>query len=93
MRLQIRVNWRDDRISRSVPECHSRLNAMHRLSYRVGTRRSRELVLLGKPITAARAAEWEIVNEALPQEPLDERVTEICALLQRRSSGSLSIGK
>jgi len=64
-----------------------------RLSDLVGTGRSRELVLLGEPITAARAAEWGIVNEALPQEQLDERVAEICALLQRRSSASLSVGK
>lgn len=64
-----------------------------RLSDLVGANRSRELVLLGEPITAARAVEWGIVNEALPQEQLDERVGRICALLQRRSSASLSVGK
>jgi len=64
-----------------------------RLSDLVGTSRSRELVLLGEPITAVRAAEWGVVNEALPREALDERVAEICALLQRRSGASLSIGK
>jgi enoyl-CoA hydratase len=64
-----------------------------RLSDLVGANRLRELVLLGEPITAARAAEWGIVNEALPQEQLDGRVLEICALLQRRSSASLSVGK
>jgi enoyl-CoA hydratase len=64
-----------------------------RLSALVGTSRSRELVLLGEPITAARAAEWGVVNQALPQEQLDERVTEICALLQRQSRASLSVGK
>ncbi|MDE1012206.1 MAG: enoyl-CoA hydratase/isomerase family protein [Paraburkholderia fungorum] len=59
----------------------------------VGTGRSRELVLLGEPIAAAQAVEWGIVNEALPLEQLDVRVAEICALIQRRSSASLSVGK
>ncbi|MFT4434620.1 enoyl-CoA hydratase/isomerase family protein [Caballeronia sp. 15715] len=64
-----------------------------RLSDLVGAGRSRELVLLGEPITAARAAVWGMVTEALPREQLDARVAEICALLQRRSSASLSVGK
>ncbi|CAE6824818.1 Short-chain-enoyl-CoA hydratase [Paraburkholderia domus] len=64
-----------------------------RLSDLIGASRSRELVLLGEPITAARAAEWGIINEALSREQLDVRVSEICALLQCRSSASLSVGK
>jgi enoyl-CoA hydratase len=64
-----------------------------RISDLVGTSRSRELILLGASITAIRAAEWGIVNEALEQEELEERVSGVCALLQRRSSASLSVGK
>ena len=64
-----------------------------RLSDLVGANRSRELILLGEPIAASRAAEWGIINEALAQEQLDARVTDVCSLLQRRSRASLSVGK
>jgi enoyl-CoA hydratase/carnithine racemase len=64
-----------------------------RLADLVGPNRSRELILLGEPITATRAAEWGIVNEALAEERLEARVSEVCTLLQRRSGASLSIGK
>ena len=64
-----------------------------RLSDLIGASRARELVLLGKPVPAARAAEWGIVNEALQLEQLDARVAEVSALLQRRSRASLSVGK
>jgi enoyl-CoA hydratase len=64
-----------------------------RLSDLVGASRTRELVLLGEPVAAARAAEWGIVNEAFPPEQLDERVAQICALLQLRSRASLSVSK
>jgi enoyl-CoA hydratase/carnithine racemase len=64
-----------------------------RLSELVGTSRTRELVLLGEPIGALRAAEWGVVNEAVPDDQLDTRVDEVCAVLQRRSKASLSVGK
>lgn len=64
-----------------------------RLTDLVGASRSRELVLLGEPISAARAAEWGIVNEAVPHQELDARVAQVCALLERRSGSSLSVGK
>jgi enoyl-CoA hydratase/carnithine racemase len=64
-----------------------------RVSDLVGTSRSRELILLAESISATRAAEWGIVNEALSTEQLEERVSEVCALLERRSGASLSVGK
>lgn len=64
-----------------------------RLTDLVGTTRTRELVLLGEPISATRAAEWGVINEALPDDRLDAKVDAVCALLQSRSRASLSVGK
>lgn len=64
-----------------------------RLTDLVGATRTRELVLLGEPITATRAAEWGVINEALPDDQLDAKVAAVCASLQSRSRVSLSVGK
>lgn len=64
-----------------------------RLSELVGATRTRELILLGEPVGAATAAQWAIINEALPADELAARVDTICATLQRRSKTSLSVGK
>jgi enoyl-CoA hydratase len=64
-----------------------------RLLSLVGRARSRELILLGEPITAARALDWGIVNEIAPTHRLDERVAQVCELIERRSSTSLSVSK
>lgn len=64
-----------------------------RLVELVGATRTRELVLLGDPITARRAAEWGIVNEALQPDDLRTRVDIVCETLQKRSRTSLSVGK
>lgn len=64
-----------------------------RLTDLVGATRTRELVLLGEAISAAHAAEWGIINEAFHEDQLEDRVHDVCALLQRRSRASLSVGK
>jgi enoyl-CoA hydratase/carnithine racemase len=64
-----------------------------RLAELVGATRTRELILLGEPIGAATAAQWNIVNEALAADQLLARVDAVCATLQKRSNTSLSVGK
>ncbi|WP_250510746.1 enoyl-CoA hydratase/isomerase family protein [Caballeronia sp. GACF4] len=64
-----------------------------RLAELVGAVRTRELILLGEPIDAARAVAWGIVNEALPADTLRARVDTVSALLVGRSRTSLSVGK
>ncbi|MFM0059428.1 enoyl-CoA hydratase/isomerase family protein [Paraburkholderia phytofirmans] len=64
-----------------------------RLVELVGATRTRELVLLGDPITASRAAQWGIVNEALQPDELQPRIDAVCDTLQKRSRTSLSVGK
>ena len=43
----------------------------------VGERRAREIVLLCEPIPAAQAAEWGLVNWAVPAAELDAKVDEV----------------
>lgn len=64
-----------------------------RLSALVGATRTRELILLGEPITATTAAAWGIVNEAVEADQLRNRVDAVCVTLVRRSMTSLSVGK
>jgi enoyl-CoA hydratase/carnithine racemase len=42
----------------------------------VGERRAREIILLCEPIPAAQAAEWGLVNRAVPRAELDPVVDE-----------------
>ncbi|WP_261530844.1 enoyl-CoA hydratase/isomerase family protein [Burkholderia multivorans] len=64
-----------------------------RLSELVGATRTRELILLGEPVGAAVAAQWGIVNEALPANEVTARVDAVCTTLLKRSRTSLSVGK
>jgi enoyl-CoA hydratase/carnithine racemase len=47
----------------------------------VGDRRAREIVLLCEEIPAAQAAEWGLVNWAVPADALDAKVDEVVAKL------------
>lgn len=50
----------------------------------VGDRRAREIVLLCEEIPAAKAAEWGLVNRAVPASELDAAVDELVAKLADR---------
>jgi enoyl-CoA hydratase/carnithine racemase len=50
----------------------------------VGDRRAREIVMLGEEIPAAKAAEWGLVNRAVPAARLDATVDELVATLAER---------
>jgi enoyl-CoA hydratase/carnithine racemase len=43
----------------------------------VGERRAREIILMCEPIPAAKAAEWGLVNWAVPADELDSKVDEV----------------
>jgi enoyl-CoA hydratase/carnithine racemase len=47
----------------------------------VGERRAREIILMCDEIPAAQAAEWGLVNWAVPEDKLDARVDEVVARL------------
>jgi enoyl-CoA hydratase/carnithine racemase len=50
----------------------------------VGDRRAREIIMLCEEIPAARAAEWGLVNWAVPAAELDTRVDEVVDKLARK---------
>jgi enoyl-CoA hydratase/carnithine racemase len=65
-----------------------------RLANLVGPARAREMILLGKSISAATALYWGVINgvsETLEQ--LEEQVHDVCALLGKRSRVSISVAK
>jgi enoyl-CoA hydratase/carnithine racemase len=47
----------------------------------VGERRAREIVLMCEPVSAARAAEWGLVNWVVPAAELDAKVDEVAEKL------------
>jgi enoyl-CoA hydratase/carnithine racemase len=47
----------------------------------VGDRRAREIILLGEEIPASKAAEWGLVNWAVPAAELDAKVDEVAEKL------------
>lgn len=54
---------------------------MVNLSKLVGRHRALELLLTGKKITAAKALEWGLINEVVPDDELDARAMELAQQL------------
>jgi enoyl-CoA hydratase/carnithine racemase len=50
----------------------------------VGDRRAREIIFMCEEIPAAQAAEWGLVNWAVPEEELDAKVDEVAGKLARK---------
>jgi enoyl-CoA hydratase/carnithine racemase len=50
----------------------------------VGDRRAREIIMLCEPVPAAQAAEWGLVNWAVPAAELDAKVDEVVESLARK---------
>src|SRR5262249_27112941 len=50
----------------------------------VGDRRARELIMLCDQLPASRAAEWGLVNWAVPEAELDTKVDEVVESLARK---------
>ncbi|MCP9620629.1 enoyl-CoA hydratase [Nocardia otitidiscaviarum] len=59
----------------------------------VGRKRIMELVLTGDPVDAATAAEWGLINRAVPLADLDAAVDELLARATRGSRASKALGK
>jgi enoyl-CoA hydratase/carnithine racemase len=50
----------------------------------IGDRRAREMILLCDEVPAARAAEWGLINWAVPAAELDAKVDELVEKLVRK---------
>jgi enoyl-CoA hydratase/carnithine racemase len=59
----------------------------------VGRKRSMELLLTGKPIDAATALAWGLVNRVVPAADLDAAVKAFTDVLVARSSATIALGK
>jgi enoyl-CoA hydratase/carnithine racemase len=66
---------------------------MKRLVRELGALRARELVLLGKPVSATRAAELNLINAAVAPAELDAEVDRLCRDLVSLSGHSLRLAK
>jgi enoyl-CoA hydratase/carnithine racemase len=59
----------------------------------IGRKRAFEMLFTGTPIDAATAAEWGLVNRAVPAEALDATTRELALQIASASSLTVSIGK
>ena len=70
--------------------CHTPLVAVAR---NIGRKRALEMALTGDPIDAATAADWGLVNRAVPDDQLDAAVADLIGRATRGSALSKSLGK
>jgi enoyl-CoA hydratase/carnithine racemase len=70
--------------------CHTPLVAVAR---NIGRKRALQMALTGDPIDAATAAEWGLINAAVPDDELDAAVDDLMARATRGSATSKGLGK
>lgn len=70
--------------------CHTPLVAVAR---NVGRKRALEMAFTGDAIDAATAAEWGLVNRAVPEAELDAAVDDLMRRVTRGSASSKALGK
>jgi enoyl-CoA hydratase/carnithine racemase len=70
--------------------CHTPLVAVSR---NIGRKRALEMALTGDVVDAATAAEWGLVNRAVPDDQLDDAVADLIGRTIRGSALSQSLGK
>ena len=63
------------------------------LGRNVGRKRALEMAFTGDPIDAATAADWGLINRAVPAESLDDEVLDLLRRSTRGSASSKGIGK
>ncbi len=59
----------------------------------VGRKRAMEMLLTGRPVSAETAADWGLINRAVPADELDSAVDEIVADIVRSSPTVIGLGK
>jgi 2-(1,2-epoxy-1,2-dihydrophenyl)acetyl-CoA isomerase len=63
------------------------------LPRRVGEGRARELLLLGRALTGAEAAEWGAIHRAVPADALDDAVADVVGRLASGPTVALGLTK
>lgn len=59
----------------------------------VGLRKAKDLAFTGRLISASKAAEWDIINEAVPDDDIDERVETLLSTLADRPTETIALTK
>jgi enoyl-CoA hydratase/carnithine racemase len=59
----------------------------------VGRKRAMEMLLTGKPIDAATALSWGLVNRVVPAGRLDAEIAQFADIILSRSSAVIRFGK
>lgn len=70
--------------------CHTPVVAVAR---QIGRKRALEMALTGDVISAAKAAEWGLINRVVPDDQLDAEVATLMARATRGSASSKANGK
>ena len=70
--------------------CHTPLVAVAR---QIGRKRALEMSMTGDPIDAHTAADWGLINRAVPDDELDDAVADLMARATRGSASSKAQGK
>jgi len=63
------------------------------LSRNVGRKEAMEMLVLGDPVSAARAKEMGLINAVVPESELDAKVSEMTDKIVSKSSLTIAIGK
>jgi enoyl-CoA hydratase/carnithine racemase len=63
------------------------------VSRSIGRKRALQMLLSGQPIDARTAADWGLINEAVPAERVEARAHELAAQIAAASGLTLKIGK
>jgi enoyl-CoA hydratase/carnithine racemase len=63
------------------------------LSRAIGRKRALDMLLTGRPIDAATALDWGLVNRVVPEDALDAEVDALVAAIARSSPLTVGIGK
>jgi enoyl-CoA hydratase/carnithine racemase len=63
------------------------------VSRAIGRKRALEMLLTGRPVDAATALEWGLVNRVVPEDALDSEVAELVEAIARSSPLTVGIGK
>ncbi len=63
------------------------------LSRAIGRKRALEMLLTGAPVDAPTAADWGLINRAVPEDALDDAVAELVEQVSAGSPLTMRIGK
>ena len=63
------------------------------LTRAVGRKRALEMLLTGKMVDAATAAEWGLINRSVPQEQLESETRKLACQIAQASSFTVGLGK